>query len=151
MKIMVGAALVAAQILAAGPARAAELPGDPAARTGRFGTFAGARLRLALGGGQERRLRGGLAVAPIQQSRLPSGAERTRFGEGVEFGFAGHDKLRLSLAGTPVSQLAQGGKGPGGAKVGISTIGWVGIGLGTVAVVWLGANYVIYRNTRHDD
>ena len=53
---------------------------------------------------------------------------------------AGQDGLRLSLAGVPVAQLAQGRTVPDGHKLGVSTLGWVAIGVGvlTVAVFTVG-------------
>jgi hypothetical protein len=94
--------------------------------------FAGARLRVPLGGGKEKP-QAGLALT----SALRSGATgEIRFAKGAELGFAGNgSKLRLTLAGTPVSQLAQGGRAPEGRKQGVSTLGWVAIGVGFVAVV----------------
>jgi len=73
-------------------------------------------------------------VAPTLRSRSASGETRTRIGEGVELGFNGDDRVRLSLAGTPVSRLAQGEAGPDGRRAGISPIGWVAIGVGVAAV-----------------
>jgi hypothetical protein len=133
MKKLLIAAVVAGQIAGSSQAAyAAELPRDGAAMPNQVSAFAGARLRVPLGGGREKP-KAGLALT----STLRSGATgEVRFAKGVELGFAGEDaKLRLSLAGKPVAQLAQGGRAPEGRKQGVSTIGWVAIGVGFVALV----------------
>jgi hypothetical protein len=134
MKKLTIAALVAAQLLGSTqPALAADLA---EARTQEAGMFAGFRLRVPLAGEQNRQpVRAGLALAPTVQSRAMNGGEvRTRFGEGLELGFNGRQPVALSFAGTPVSRLAQGPAGPDGHKAGVSTLGWVAIGVGVVAV-----------------
>jgi hypothetical protein len=73
----------------------------------------------------------------MTQARQSDGSLRTRFGEGLEFGVSGDDKVGLSFA--PLARLSEGKAGPNGRKAGVSTIGWVAIGVGTVAVVVLGA------------
>jgi len=152
MKTIAIAALITSQIgLAAQPALAADLTDHRGAMAQRQGAFAGARLRVPLGGGKSNKVRAGLAVAPLVQGRSNSGEIRTRFGEGVEFGIAGREhKPGLSIAGTPVSQLAQGKSGPTGDRKGVSTIGWVAIGIGTAAALWLGTTYLIYKNSDED-
>jgi hypothetical protein len=133
MKSLTITALLAAQIaVSAQPAFGAELVRDNAGMPNRASAFAGARLRVPLGGGREKP-QAGLALT----SALRSGATgELRFAKGAELGFSGKESgIRLSLAGTPVSQLAQGGRGPEGRKQGVSTLGWVGIGVGFVALV----------------
>lgn len=133
MKFIAGAALIAAQMVtAAQPARAAELPSDRSAADSRLGTFAGARLRVPLGGGREKS-QAGLALT----STLRSGATGAlRFAKGAELGFSGDERaIRLTLGGTPVSQLAQGRSAPGGRKHGVSTLGWIAIGVGAAAII----------------
>jgi hypothetical protein len=134
-KIIIGA-LIASQIgLAAQPAFAADLTNDRSSMAQRQGAFAGARLRVPLGGDNSSKVRAGLTIAPLVQGRSSSGEIRTRLGEGLEFGIAGQArKPGLSIAGTPVSQLAQGKAGPTGARKGVSTLGWVAIGVGVVLV-----------------
>lgn len=133
MKKLTIAAVLAAQMLtAAQPALAADLTDTRAQRTG---AFAGFRLRLPLDGEAGRQpIRAGLTVAPTFQTESRSGEVRTRFGEGLELGISGDRPVRLSFAGTPVSRLAQGPAGPDGQRAGVSTIGWVAIGVGVVAV-----------------
>lgn len=133
MKILTIAALVAAQLVAtAQPALAAELSDSC---TQEMGAFGGVRLRLPLDGRVgEQRIRAGLAVAPTLHSRDLRGNSRMHIGEGLELGLNGDDRVRLSLAGTPVSRIAQGPAGPEGRRAGVSPIGWVAIGVGVAAV-----------------
>ncbi len=134
MKTLTMAALVAAQLLAtAQPALAAELSEG---RTQEMGTFGGVRLRVPLDGRAGRRqVRAGLTVAPTLHSRGIRGDSQMRIGEGLELGLNGDDRVRLSLAGTPVSRLAQGQPGPDGRRAGISPVGWVAIGVATWFVI----------------
>jgi hypothetical protein len=133
MKSLTIAALLATQIaLSAQPAFGAELSRDGGSMPNQMGAFAGARLRVPLGGGREK-AQAGLAMT----STLRGGASgELRFAKGAELGFSGKGSgIRLTLAGAPVSQLAQGGRGPEGRKQGVSTLGWVAIGVGAVALV----------------
>lgn len=135
--LMIGALLAGQFAAAAQPVLAAELVETRSQQTG---TFAGLRLRAPLGGNAEqRRIRAGLALAPAVHIQNAGGESRVRIGEGIEFGFVGREPVRLSIAGTPVSRLAQGGSGPNGERLGVSTIGWVAIGVGAVLVVLVGA------------
>ena len=142
MKLASIAALAATLSMAAAqPAAAAELE---SARSQQMGAFAGARLRIPLGGEDgQRQVRAGLTVAPTLHSRSADGASRLRFGEGVELGLSGREPVRLSIGGTPVSQLAQGGAGPNGERRNMSTAEWVGVGVGA-AVVTLGVAYLLF-------
>jgi len=144
MRIVIAAALIAAQFAATAPANAAELvDGREKAQT-RIGAFAGARLRLPLGRRQESRARVGLALAPISQSRAIDGRGTLRYGEGFEYGFAGREAASLRVAGYRV--------GPGGAlsdargqRLGVSTIGAAAI-VGGVIVVGLVATALLIRS-----
>jgi hypothetical protein len=131
MKLMIAAAVIASQLATAAPA--AELGGDAQASAQRRGAFAGARFRLPLGGRDAGKARLALALTPAVQSQGRDGALVTRYGQGLELGLAGRDRARLSFAGTPVSRLAGGGEGPGGRRLGVSTAGWVAIGVGILA------------------
>ncbi|HEY0413928.1 MAG TPA: hypothetical protein VGD66_12390 [Allosphingosinicella sp.] len=125
MKILAAAALIAGQILAAAPASAADLLDTPcAAGATRVGAFAGARLRVPLGGGRETPVRLGLALAPVQRTGGQDGATKLRFGEGLEFGLAGRTRPALSVAGYRVGGEANGADG---RRLGVSTIGAAGI------------------------
>lgn len=139
MKRLVIAALVAAQVAStATPALAAEL-GDQAGATGqRQGAFAGARVRIPLGGGaRAKKVKAGLTLAPLRQSRTLDGAVRTGFGQGFELGLGEAGRPALTFAGQRVDRLAlaPNGKAPEGQRAGVSTLGWIGIGVGAVALV----------------
>jgi hypothetical protein len=144
MKSKIAALLIAGQlVLAAQPALAAELI-DDRAESARRGAFAGARIRVPLGETKEK-AHAGLALTTTLHSTRTA---QTRFAPGVELGVAGDETLRLSLAGKPVSQLVPGGQGPDGDKKGVSTLGWVGIGVGALVVVGLGG--LLWLNERLD-
>ena len=142
MKKLTIAALLGGQLLAAAqPSVAAELTEQ---RTREMGAFAGLRVRMPLDGtAQQRQLRAGLTLAPTMHSRSINGESRMRIGEGLEVGLAGDQPARLSLGGTPVSQLAQGPVGPDGRRLNASTGQWVAIGVGGV-VVLLGVAYLVF-------
>ncbi|HET9639022.1 MAG TPA: hypothetical protein VFP12_07435 [Allosphingosinicella sp.] len=144
-KLLFAGLVAAAQILpAAQPAMAAELHQDRAGMPNQVSAFAGARLRVPLGGKREKP-QAGLALT----STLRSGATgELRFAKGAELGFSGDRKLRLSLAGRPVSQIAQGGKAEDGRKLGVSTLGWIGIG---AAVAVVGTAVWFYAAITDDD
>ena len=133
MKKLTIFALLSAQIAAvAAPARAAEIvPSDPP-HSIQTGTFVGARLSLPLDG-QRRAPRATLTAAPTAHSIHRNGAIRMRVGQGLEFGFVG-DQVRLDLAGRPVGSLVQRGEAPGGPRSNVSTVAWVAIGVGVVAL-----------------
>ena len=142
MKKAMIAALLGGQLLsAAHPALAA----DPVGRdTPLMGAFAGVRLRMPLGDRGQQRLRAGLTIAPTMQVRSSDGAARTRFGEGLELGLAPNRPLELSLAGTRLDRFGvqPDGNAPGGRRAGVSTLGWVAIGVGATILVAAGAGYL---------
>lgn len=146
MKNYVLAGLVAAQSIAAAQPVAAA--GFEEMTTAQSGTFTGARIRLSLGGRQQdRKFRAGLTMAPTLRSQAISGETRTRFGEGLELGFTGKRPLTLSLGGRPVSSLLPGGrKSEDEQRLGISTGGYVAIGVGVAALVGAFMLYDHYRD-----
>ena len=104
-----------------------------------MGSFAGARLRVALGGPRRaERLKAGLVVAPTMHSQRADGAMSLRFGEGVEYGVTGSRPAALSIAGRPVA----GRDAAGRPQAGVSTLGWVAIGVGTVALLVVAASVI---------
>ena len=141
MKHLTIAALLGAQLaVAAQPALAADLTET---RTHHPGAFAGLRVHVPLDGNtRQRQIRAGLTVAPTLHSRTAGGESRLRIGEGVELGVNGSGPVRFSLAGTPVNRLAPGGTGPDGQRLGVSTLGWIAIGVGAAVVIGLGAGYL---------
>lgn len=131
MKKLVVAALSGAVIWSTSPAVAADLEHGRTAGPAAFGAFAGARLRVPLGGAEKPQA--GLALTNV---RLDGSGAR-RFSKGVELGFAGDRQLQLSLAGRRLDKLAMqpGRRAPEGQKLGVSTVGWVAIGVGVAVVV----------------
>ncbi|MGZ8342329.1 MAG: hypothetical protein ACXW27_01850 [Allosphingosinicella sp.] len=130
--LLIAGLVAAAQVLpAARPAAAAELHQVRTAAASQVSAFAGARLRVPLGGREKPRA--GLALTSTLRSG-PTG--ELRFAKGAELGFSGRDsKLDLSLAGRPVSQLAAGRAGAAGRKHGFSTAGWIAIGASAAIIV----------------
>lgn len=130
-KMLIAALIGAAQVLPAQPAGAAELHQDRTATSGQVSAFAGARLRVPLGGGEKSQA--GLALTSTLRSG-PTG--ELRFAKGAELGFSGTDsKLALNISGRPVSQLAPGRSGPDGRKQGFSTAGWIAIGASAAVII----------------
>lgn len=131
-KMLIVGLVAAAQVLpAARPAMAAELQQDGTATAPQVSAFAGARLRVPLGGREKPQA--GLALTSTLRSG-PTG--ELRFAKGAELGFSGRDsKLDLNIAGRPLAQLAAGRPGPSGRKQGFSTAGWIAIGASAVIII----------------
>jgi hypothetical protein len=135
MRKLLIAGLLAAPVLgAAQPAMAAELLQDRLGPPNQVSAFVGGRFRVPLGGGGDKP-RVGLTLT----STLRGGSTgELRFARGLELGMSGRDSaVRLTLGGTPVSRLARGRTGPEGGKLGVSTLGWVAIGVGALAVTYV--------------
>ena len=140
MKKLLMTALVSGQVLtSAAPAFA---QGYAPVRDAETGTFGGVRVRVPFGGPAREPARAGLAFAPTVRTEHMDGRVRTRIGEGLEFGFNGRGAAQVSLAGTPVNRLVQGRAGPGGRRAGISTIGWIAIGVGSSLVILVAATAI---------
>lgn len=136
MKNLVATIALVSLIAPVAPAAAASPLADSLESGTRFGAFAGARLRLSLGGGEKARPRIGLTLAPTQQSFRADGRQRLRFGEGLELGFTG----REATARVGGYSLTGGGEAePGKTRMGVSTIGAAGIAAGVIV-----AGLVIY-------
>ena len=104
----------------------------------RAGGFVGARLRLPLGKRAEERPLVGLAIAPTLSRISNDGRVRTAVGEGLALNFGRSAKPSLTLAGRPAAEalgLKSEGKAETGQKLGISTVGWVAIGVGAAVLV----------------
>lgn len=132
-KMLIAGLVAAAQILpASNPAEAAELHRDRMDSSSQVSAFAGARLRVPIGGGSEKP-EAGLAVTSASRSGATG---ELRFAKGAELGFSGTDsKLDLSIAGRPISKLAAGASGPTGRKQGFSTAGWIAIGASAAIII----------------
>lgn len=131
-KLMIYGLLAGQAMLAAQPATAAGMVSGAEHQVGAFG---GLRLHVPLDGeAGERGARLGLALAPTSRTESLRGDSRTRIGEGLELGISGAGPAQLSMAGTPLSRLAQGGDAPRGPRAGISTVGWIAIGVGVAAI-----------------
>jgi len=140
MKKLLIAALVAGQVLTtAAPAFAQNYA--PVRET-ETGMFSGVRLRVPFGGAAREPVRAGLAFAPTTRTEHQDGRVRTRVGEGLEFGMVGREPMQFSVAGTPVNRLAQGRTGPDGRRLGVSTVGWIAIGVGASLVILVAATAI---------
>jgi hypothetical protein len=124
MKIYLMGAAIAAQALAVGPAAAAELVEAAATMPPQRGAFAGAQLRVPLGRTADK-ARAGLAIAGLERSRM-TGAQR--MSQGLALGVDTAGKLQLAAGGRTLDREEQ-------RKMGVSTLGWVAIGVGAAVVV----------------
>lgn len=135
MRSVLISALVAGQLmLGAQPALAATLgPGEQT----RIGAFGGVQVRVPLGGSRAEAPRASLGIAPIAHSQDQRGAGRTRIGEGLALSLGPNRPVELNLAGTRLDRLglAPARHTPDGPRAGVSTLGWVGIGVGALVVV----------------
>ena len=128
-KLLIGG-LVATQIVT--PAAAADLISDRTIVVQQAEAFAGARMRLSLGGGERQRVRAGIVMAPALRTQTADNRATLRFGEGLELGLSAGRTPALSIAGRPLTgEEARRTTGP---RAGISTWGWVAIGTGVVLV-----------------
>jgi hypothetical protein len=136
--IAVMLSLVGVQSLTIPALRAASLEdASPIGRNAqiRTGTFAGARIRLAIGGQKrESRLRAGFTFASMQSGRSARGAPFTRFGEGLEFGItdravqphmsiAGHSLAPKRLGAAEDSEKNSEKKGGSGLRTAALVVG----------------------------
>ena len=148
-KALAAAAMAAMTMPAVQPALAADFHVVEGQRHGAFG---GVRLRMPLDGpNRARQLRVGLTLAPTLRTQDSDGGSRLRFGEGLELGVAEREPVRLSLAGSPVNRLGQGPAGPDGQRMGVSTLGWIGIGVGATILVAAGAGYLWFEDAMDCD
>lgn len=117
------------------------------------GTFVGARVQMRLGSKVPARPQAALMVAPTLTRHGPDGSIRMRIGEGVALNFKSGAKPSLTLAGVRADKaLGLGPQGQSDAerKLGISTAGWVGIGVGVAALAF-GAYYVVWLSECHEE
>lgn len=142
MRLVLIAALLASQTVSAA---AASLESDRRVADTEIGSFAGARLRLDLGGPQRGvsprdRFRAGLVVAPTMSSQRVDGGRSLRFGEGLEYGVRGTRAAGLAIAGRPIAR--RGDAATPERRAGVSTLGWVAIGVGAVVTLVIAASVI---------
>jgi hypothetical protein len=114
----------------------------------RPGAFLGARLKLPIGHQAAAKPRAELAFAPTQSRISSSGLVRTRIGEGLAIGITPKAKPTLTLAGMRADAalgLTRKGKSKAEQKLGVSTGGWVAIGVGA-AVAIAGVAYLVWAD-----
>jgi len=131
MKKLTIAALVAAQLGAAAPARAADLDGPFV--DNRRGAFVGITLR-ARSGGPDSGYRAGLTLAPTSHSRIGANS-RMAIGEGLELGVSPGQRPMVTLAGQRLDRMSLFGERPEGDRQNMSTIAKVAIVAGVVVIV----------------
>jgi hypothetical protein len=142
MKKLLMAALVSGQILTS--ATPAFAQGYAPVREMDTGAFGGLRVRVPFGGNQREPVRAGIAFAPTTRTDFQDGRVRTRFGEGVEFGYRSNRPLSLSIAGRDLSSFrlnaAQGEQEQRRRRRGgPSTVGWIAIGVGVSLLIFVAA------------
>jgi hypothetical protein len=145
MRTVMIAALIGGQALTGVAPAVAQ--GYAPVRETEAGAFGGVRLRIPFGGPAREPVRAGLAFAPTARTDFQDGRVRTRISEGLEFGIVGREPLQFSLAGTPVNRLAQGRTGPNGRRLGVSTLGWIAIGVGVAAVIVISAAAICFSDS----
>jgi len=126
MRKLVASVLAAAVI--AGPVHAG--PWQDQGAQVRPGVFVGAQFKMSFGGRARSQPHAQLALAPTRSTFSNSGRATTRIGEGLALDFTSNAKPTLTLAG----MRADTALGDRERKLGISSTGWVAIGLGVVAV-----------------
>jgi hypothetical protein len=129
-----------ASLLAAGLLATPVQARDPQERTAAIqpGVFVGAKLRLSIGGREPARPVAALAIAPTLSRTSDSGMIRTSIGEGVALNFGPRSKPTLTLAGVRADNalgLRRGADIKADQKLGVSTGGWIAIGVSAAAVV----------------
>lgn len=111
----------------------------------RLGVFVGARVQLSLGGHRRLAPRGGLAIAPTRSRFSTNEMVGPRIGEGVALNFMSSSRPAITVAGiraADVFDLPGRSQVDEDTKVGISTGGWLAIGLGLTAVI--GGAYLLH-------
>ena len=129
--------VLVATALIASPAQAEDWTGV------RPGTFVGARLTI--GGKNDGRPVAALTIAPTHSRLSHDGMTGTKIGEGLALNFTPRHKPTLTLGGISVD-TALGLKSSGGLdsekRLGISTGGWVAIGVGAAILGGAAAFYL---------
>ena len=126
---------VTAALLVATPVHARDWADQTTGR--QTGAFVGAQLHVPLSGKTKERPRASLGVAPTF-TRVSTRGLHTSIGEGLALSITPRSKPQLTLAGARADRAlgltAANGRATGRGQ-GVSTLGWVGIGVGAVLVV----------------
>lgn len=133
-------------ILGVQPALAATLgPGEQS----RIGVFGGVQVRVPLGSSRAEAPRASLGIAPVARSQRLDGESRMRIGEGLQFSLQPNRPVELNLAGTRLDRLGlvPGGQAQSGRQAGVSTLGWVAIGVAATAVLVVGAAAICFSDS----
>lgn len=153
MKYKVTLLVIASQLSLAPVAQAASLDHPSFAPPTRTGAFAGARIRLPLGGREvKRKVRMGFAFTSLQVTHRNTGMRSYRYAEGVEFGFTGSEaqpRLRIGGHALGPTGLNAAEDEQSEKKGGRSTLGTVGIIAGGLLLV--GGIGVLVLNDALDD
>lgn len=148
-KMLMGTALLTSVPLQAMAATLDEVPLTGRDAQVRGSTFAGARVRLALGGPEKaEKLRAGLTFSAMQSGRSASGQNVAHFADGVELGITGSEpEPHFSVAGyslAPGRLNAGDDRGEPRRKRG-STLKTVAIVAGGLLLVGGAGLYVFWR------
>jgi hypothetical protein len=111
----------------------------------RPGAFIGAKFKMSFGGSARSQARAQLAFAPTRSRFSSSGQVTTRIGEGLALDFTSKAKPTVTLVGMRADtalRLTRAGRPETGQKFGISTTGWVAIGVGVAALA--GGAYLLH-------
>ncbi len=111
----------------------------------RPGAFIGAQFNMSFGGPARSEARAQLAFAPTRSRLSNSGQVTTRIGEGLALDFTSNAKPTVTLVGVRADtalRLTRAGRSETGRKFGISTTGWVAIGVGVAAIA--GGAYLLH-------
>lgn len=111
----------------------------------RPGAFIGAQFKMSFGGPARSYARAQVAFAPTRSRLSNSGQVTTRIGEGLALDFTSNAKPKVTLVGMRADtalRLTRAGRSETGPKFGISTTGWVAIGVGVAALA--GGVYLLH-------
>jgi len=151
-RIIISLALVG---LVSAPAQARDWSEQAADR--HAGAFVGAQFRVSFDGSRLEKPRASLGVAPTL-SRISNSGVHTTIGDGLALSLNEESRPELTLAGVRADRALGLTRESGPAlntKQGVSTGGWIAIGVGTVLVVGavgfaLWADHVIDCEERDD-
>lgn len=128
--------IMAAALIGVGSTPAAASPVERQA-----GAFAGARLRVALGADVSTpKAQFGIAFAPMLRTQAADGRTQVQLGEGASLGFNARGSTQFLLGGRPIAGLASQRTAIDTKRAaGVSTLGYIAIGIGVAAVLVVAA------------